>query len=138
MTHKPTRWLLALLATSATLTAVLSGNATAQNQPGAWDQAQAVQEGLKRIAAGKDPIPGPRSCFWARGPASADPYINIAYPDAATYYWAAVFTMPVGAKLHFEGTFPHSRYMSFISYDGAGVPIESVGLTAAASNAATV
>ena len=126
MTHKPTRWLLALLATSATLTAVLSGNATAQNQPGAWDQAQAVQEGLKRIAAGKDPIPGPRSCFWARGPASADPYINIAYPDAATYYWAAVFTMPVGAKLHFEGTFPHSRYMSFISYDGAVVPIESV------------
>ena len=78
------------------------------------------------LAAGKDPIPGPRTCFWARGPASADPYINIAYPDAATYYWAAVFTIPQGGKLHLEGNFPRSRYMSFISYDANGVPIESV------------
>lgn len=78
------------------------------------------------VAAGKDPIPGPRSCFWLRGPAGADPYINIAYPDAATFYWAAVFTMPPGAKLSLEGQFPHSRYMSLISYDGAGRPIESV------------
>lgn len=91
-----------------------------------WDQAAAVERGLKQAAAGEDPIPGPRSCFWARGPASADPYINIAYPDAATFYWAAVFTLPQGAKLQLEGSFPHSRYMSFISYDGAGVPIESV------------
>jgi len=78
------------------------------------------------VAAGKDPIPGPRSCFWLRGPAGADPYINIAYPDAATFYWAAVFTMPPGAKLSLEGQFPHSRYMSLISYDAAGRPIESV------------
>ena len=60
------------------------------NNAFAWDQAKAVEEGIKAISAGKDPIPGPRSCFWARGPASADPYINIAYPDAATFYWAAV------------------------------------------------
>ena len=74
----------------------------------------------------RDPIPGPRSCFWARGPFSADPYINIAYPDAATFYWAAVFSVPEGAHLSLEGQFPHSRYMSLISYDGAGVPVESV------------
>ncbi len=74
----------------------------------------------------EDPIPGPRSCFWLRGPASADPYINIAYPDAATFYWAAVFTIPEGAKLRLEGKFPHARYMSFISYDEKGQPIESV------------
>ncbi len=92
----------------------------------AWDQAQAVQDGLKAIAAGKDPIPGPRSCFWSRGPASADPYLNIAYPDAATFYWAATFTMPPGARLSIEGRFPHARYMSFISYDQNGRPIESV------------
>ena len=73
-----------------------------------------------------DPIPGPRTCFWLRGPASADPYINIAYPDAATFYWAAVFTIPDGAKLSIEGNFPHARYMSFISYDGAGAPVESI------------
>ena len=80
----------------------------------------------KAVAAGKDPIPGPRSCFWARGPASGDPYINIAYPDAATFYWAAIFTTPPNARLSFEGRFPHSRYMSFISYDEAGRPVESV------------
>lgn len=76
--------------------------------------------------ATKDPIPGPRSCFWMRGPFSGDPYINIAYPDAATFYWAAAFTIPKGAKLRFEGKFPHSRYMSFISYDEAARPIEAV------------
>lgn len=92
----------------------------------AWDQAKAVQQGLEQVAAGKDPTPGPRSCFWARGPVSGDPYINIAYPDTATFYWAAVFTIPAGAKLRIEGRFPHSRYMSFISYDEAGRPIESV------------
>lgn len=78
------------------------------------------------VANGKDPIPGPRNCFWLRGPSSADPYLNIAYPDANTMYWAAVFTIPQGAKLHLEGQFPHSRYISFISYDEKGVPIESV------------
>lgn len=78
------------------------------------------------IAAGKDPIPGPRSCFWLRGPAGADPYINIAYPDAATFYWAAVFTTPPGAKLQLEGQYPRARYMSLISYDAQGRPIESV------------
>lgn len=83
-------------------------------------------EATKAIAAGKDPIPGPRSCFWARGPSSGDPYLNIAYPDAGTFYWAAVFSVPANAKLSIEGKFPHSRYMSLISYDEAGRPIESV------------
>lgn len=71
-------------------------------------------------------IPGPRTCFWARGPHSADPYINIAYPDANVFYWAAAFTVPKGTELSFEGRFPHSRYMSFISYDERGRPIESL------------
>ncbi len=71
-------------------------------------------------------IPGPRTCFWMRGPASKDPYINIAYPDAGVYYWNATFTVPEGARLYLEGVFPHSRYMSLISYDGRGAPIESL------------
>lgn len=83
-------------------------------------------DAARSVAAGKDPIPGPRSCFWSRGPASGDPYLNIAYPDTATYYWAATFTVPQGARLSIEGRFAHSRYMSFISYDEAGRPIESV------------
>ncbi len=71
-------------------------------------------------------IPGPRTCFWARGPHSADPYINIAYPDANVFYWAAVFSVPEGAELKLAGEFPHSRYMSMISYDERGRPVESV------------
>lgn len=106
--------------------AVLALSLSACSSAWAWDQGKAVQEGLKAVAAGKDPIPGPRSCFWSRGPASGDPYINIAYPDSATFYWAATFTVPEGAKLAIEGRFPHSRYMSLISYDEAGRPIESV------------
>lgn len=77
-------------------------------------------------AFAKDPIPGAKSCFWLRGPFGADPYINVAYPDSNTFYWAAVFTTPPGAKLTLEGKFPHARYMSLISYDSAGRPIESV------------
>ena len=101
------------------LAALCSTEALAQ-QPAPFTASQAL------VAAGKDPISGPRSCFWLRGPASADPYLNVAYPDAATFYWAAVFSTPAGAKLSFEGKFPHSRYMSFISYDEAGRPVESV------------
>jgi hypothetical protein len=71
-------------------------------------------------------IPGARTCFWSRGPVSSDPYINIAYPDAGVFYWSAVFTIPKGAKLELEGEFPHSRYMSFISYNGRGIPQESM------------
>ena len=72
------------------------------------------------------PIPGPRSCFWRYGPHSADPYINLAYPDAAVFYWAAVFSTPAGAELTLSGKFAHARYQSFISYDERGRPIESL------------
>lgn len=71
-------------------------------------------------------IPGPRTCFWLRGPVSGDPYVNLAYPDSHTFYWSATFTIPAGAKLSVEGDFPHSRYMSFISYDAGGRPIEAL------------
>ena len=71
-------------------------------------------------------IPGPRDCFWSRGPVSKDPYINIAYPDAGVFYWHATFTIPDGAQLYLEGEFPYARYMSIISYDQRGAPIESL------------
>lgn len=72
------------------------------------------------------PIPGPRTCFWARGPHSADPYINLAYPDANVFCWAATFSVQDGAELRIEGKYPHSRYMSLISYDERGRPVESL------------
>ncbi|MGF1852606.1 hypothetical protein L4C44_11975 [Vibrio satsumensis] len=71
-------------------------------------------------------IPGERTCFFRYGPVSADPYINVAYPDAAVKYWGSAFTVPDGAKLRLEGQFPHSRYMSFISYDDRGRPVQSL------------
>ncbi|ACA88806.1 hypothetical protein [Shewanella woodyi] len=71
-------------------------------------------------------IEGPRSCFWNRGPFSADPYINVAYPDANVFYWAATFTIPKGAKLEVDGEFAHARYQSLISYDERGRPQDSV------------
>jgi hypothetical protein len=119
MKHTPHRAMAALMLATAMLAAV-----PAQAQ--ILSPEKMMVDAQAAIAAGKDPIPGPRSCFWSRGPASADPYINIAYPDAATYYWAATFTIPAGAKLALEGNFPHARYMSFISYDEAGRPVESV------------
>jgi hypothetical protein len=94
--------------------------------------APAMADGTQSATAGAvasaptDPIPGPRSCFFERGPFSGDPYINIAYPDADTFYWAAVFTIPAGAKLSLDGNFPHARYMSLQSYDAGGKPIESI------------
>ena len=71
-------------------------------------------------------IPGPRDCFWLRGPHSGDPYINLAYPDSNVFYWAATFTTPEDSRLFLEGEFPFSRYMSLISYDQRGRPVESL------------
>jgi hypothetical protein len=72
------------------------------------------------------PLPGPRTCFWFRPPVGADPYANVAYPDAGAYYWTAVFTVPEGAMLDLNGAFPHARYASFISYDENGRPVEAL------------
>ncbi len=90
--------------------------------------AGSVLAAVGHAAAADDEIgvPGPRNCFFKHGPVSGDPYANSAYPDAATAYWAAVFKTPEGATLELKGEFPHSRYISFISYDEKGVPHESV------------
>ncbi|UTV30472.1 hypothetical protein [Photobacterium atrarenae] len=76
--------------------------------------------------AAYQPLPGERNCLFRYGPVSADPYINVAYPDAGVQYWGAAFTVPEGASLYLEGQFPHSRYMSLISYDEYGRPIQSL------------
>lgn len=117
---------MSVITKASLLVATLGALCAAGSQAQIMSPAAMAADAAKAVAAGKDPIPGPRNCFWLRGPASADPYINIAYPDSGTFYWAAVFTAPPGAKLRVEGQFAHARYISFISYDGAGVPIESV------------
>jgi hypothetical protein len=62
--------------------------------------------------------------FFRYGPTGADPLNNRAFPDAGAIYWAAVFVRPKGAKVEMEGIYPHSRFMSFISYDKAGLFVD--------------
>jgi hypothetical protein len=115
------------LAALAVLAALSGGAAVHAQTPWTnWDQGKAFDEAQARVKAGKDPLPGVRSCFWRYGPSSGDPYINIAYPDAATFYWGAVFSIPKGARLHLEGRYPYARYMSLISYDFKGAPLDAV------------
>ena len=66
------------------------------------------------------------TCFWAYGGVGDDPLYNIAYPDAGATYWAAYYRRPAGSKLSLNGTYPHARYFSFISYDRAGQPVDGV------------
>ncbi len=77
-------------------------------------------------ASFRGPMPGPRTCFWIYPPSGADPYLNLAYPDAGAHYWTASFAAPAGSKLELRGDFPHARYMSLISYDADGKPIEAL------------
>ncbi|WP_327144452.1 hypothetical protein [Nocardia sp. NBC_01327] len=65
-------------------------------------------------------------CFWHYGAVGADPLFNVAYPDAGTAYWAAYLRRPEGSKLDLNGTFPHSRYSSLISYDKLGAVLDGV------------
>lgn len=81
---------------------------------------------LANQARAAAPIPGPRTCFWLRGPHNADPFINVAYPDEGAFYWSAIFTIPQGATLQIKGEYPHARYMSFISYRSTGQAVESL------------
>ncbi|MFE9428356.1 hypothetical protein ACFYNO_36010 [Kitasatospora sp. NPDC006697] len=57
-------------------------------------------------------------CFWfGPTPSLASREQNYAYPDSGATYWAAVFTLPAGATLTFEGEYAHARYQSLNSYD---------------------
>ncbi len=90
-------------------------------------QAQAAPaQGAAAAKAMTAPIPGPRTCFWYRGPFNTDPYINVAYPDKGAFYWSAIVTIPKDAHLQIKGQFAHSRYMSFVSYKANGQAVESL------------
>lgn len=64
------------------------------------------------------------NCFFKYGPTGSDPLNNRAFPDAGAIYWAAIFVRPPGAKVEMEGLYPYSRFMSFISYDKAGLYVD--------------
>lgn len=64
------------------------------------------------------------NCFFKYGPTGADPLNNRAFPDANAIYWAATYVRPPGSKVEIEGLYPFSRFMSFISYDKAGLYVD--------------
>jgi hypothetical protein len=64
------------------------------------------------------------NCFFKYGPTGADPLNNRAFPDAGAIYWAAAFVRPPGSKVEILGLYPYSRFMSFISYDKAGLFVD--------------
>ncbi len=66
-----------------------------------------------------------KSCFW-RGPVDGRGRKNAAFPDLDATYWTATFSLPAGARLNLEGSYPHARYMSFNSYDQSGVATSSI------------
>ena len=56
-----------------------------------------------------------RSCAWS---AKIDPNLfNVAFPDQAAHYWLLVLPAVPGTSLVLRGHYPHSRYISFTSYD---------------------
>lgn len=62
------------------------------------------------------------SCAWVRNDPVA---VNVLYPDEdAVYYIAALPTPRPGIRWSVRGQFPHSRYMSFVSYNG--LPMDSL------------
>jgi hypothetical protein len=58
---------------------------------------------------------GPVSCQLSWTKATG----NRAYPDTSATYWTVKFPVVAGGYLTVAGTFPHARYMSFNSYQGA-------------------
>ncbi len=56
-----------------------------------------------------------RSCAWI---VKVDPTAaNLLYPDEAAAYWAFVLPLLPGQSIVLRGTYPHSRYFSFTTYD---------------------
>jgi hypothetical protein len=87
--------------------------------------AQPAQPGALAQAMFDQFVNGPlTNCFFRYGPTGADPLNNRAFPDAGAIYWAAAYVRPRGAKVEIEGLYPHSRFMSFISYDKAGLFVD--------------
>jgi hypothetical protein len=79
------------------------------------------------LVAGLTASPAPAtdsSCAW---PAQLDSTaFNVAYPDQFAHYWITALPAVEGAQLEIRGTFPWSRYMSFITYTERLEGIESL------------
>ena len=65
--------------------------------------------------------PAGLTCAW--------PYIttrdtlNVAYPDTSATYWSMSYNLAAGDRIEIAGTFPESRYFSFVTYNLMGAPV---------------
>ena len=67
---------------------------------------------------------GITDCFWFA--AYSKDALNYAFIDEGATYWLTKFQLPPGATLEFTGEFPHARYLSFVTYDKKGIPLNSL------------
>ena len=78
------------------------------------------------VTRAASPVGSPlQTCFW-RGPLDGKGKNNAAFPDLNASYWTAVISLPTGAHLNIDGSYPHARDMSFNSYDQSGVATSSI------------
>lgn len=114
--------ILRMSATLAAAALVAGSLTTAAASPSSDDPTVTPAVPPVKLVGGKG-----STCFWYYGGVGNDPLANIAYPDAGATYWAAIYRRPHGSKLTLKGTYPHARYMSLISYDRAGQPVDGIG-----------
>ncbi len=65
-------------------------------------------------------------CFWQGPYVKENPATNFAFPDTASAYWSAKYTLPEGAVLRLKGDFPYARYMSINSYRLDTTPADAI------------
>ncbi|MFN8133611.1 MAG: hypothetical protein U0R70_18870 [Solirubrobacteraceae bacterium] len=67
------------------------------------------------------------NCFWHYGPFGVGKgKENVAFPEGGSNYWATIYVRPPGAIIRLKGSYPRSRFMSFISYRVAGTPLDGL------------
>ncbi len=100
---------LAIAAAASTLSGcgldAPSGNAAGSTRTNSSQTIQAAQ------------APGGLGCSWIAG--SDEDKGNIAYPDDAARYWAALVPVAPNLRVRMDGRFPDARYFSFNIYDPA-------------------
>lgn len=64
------------------------------------------------------------SCAWSVK-ATKDT-LNVAYPDTGATYWAMRYNLIQGERILIQGTFPETRYVSFVTYNATGTAVDHV------------
>lgn len=66
--------------------------------------------------------PAGLSCAWAHK--ITRDTLNVAYPDTAATYWSMSYNLIAGDRIEIAGTFPDTRYISFVTYGVTGSAVD--------------